>query len=165
MKSLTAIATLLCVSPSLADTLIVDLYSTSFSPDVVNVVPGDVVRFQYVTGYPHTATSGTPCTPDGLYFDESLNSPGDYFEWTVPDGGPDEIPFFCTPHCNFGMTGVIIISPACPADLNNDGVVDVVDLLEVVGSWGESDVPSDINGDGVVNVSDLLAVVDAWGSC
>lgn len=62
-------------------------------------------------------------------------------------------------------TDTIIISPNCPADINGDGVVDVVDLLEVVGSWGESGVPSDINADGVVNVSDLLAVVDAWGSC
>lgn len=59
----------------------------------------------------------------------------------------------------------IIISPDCPADINADSVVDVVDLLEVVGSWGETNVPSDINGDGIVNVSDLLLVVDAWGPC
>ena len=59
----------------------------------------------------------------------------------------------------------IIISPPCPADINGDAVVDVVDLLEVVGTWGQSNVPSDINNDGVVNVSDLLAVVDAWGPC
>ena len=59
----------------------------------------------------------------------------------------------------------IVFTPPCPADINGDATVDVVDLLEVVGTWGESDVPSDINGDGVVNVSDLLAVVDAWGPC
>ena len=59
----------------------------------------------------------------------------------------------------------IVFVPACPADINGDAVVDVGDLLEVVGTWGESDVPSDVNEDGVVNVSDLLAVVDAWGPC
>lgn len=59
----------------------------------------------------------------------------------------------------------IVFAPACPADINGDSTVDVVDLLEVVGTWGESDVPSDINGDGVVNVSDLLTIVDAWGPC
>ena len=59
----------------------------------------------------------------------------------------------------------IIVTPKCIADINGDATVDVVDLLEVVGSWGESNVPADINGDGIVNVSDLLAVVDAWGSC
>ena len=59
----------------------------------------------------------------------------------------------------------IVFAPTCLSDINGDATVDVVDLLEVVGTWGESGVPSDINGDGVVNVSDLLAVVDAWGPC
>jgi hypothetical protein len=59
----------------------------------------------------------------------------------------------------------IIAYPDCPSDLNGDATVDVVDLLEVVGSWGESNVPADINGDGIVDVSDLLAVVDSWGPC
>ncbi len=59
----------------------------------------------------------------------------------------------------------IIISPECPADINDDEVVDVVDLLEVVGSWGESNVPSDINSDGIVNVSDLLQLINYWGDC
>jgi len=60
---------------------------------------------------------------------------------------------------------IIIVTTPCPADLNGDNFVNVVDLLEVVGTWGQSGVPSDINGDGIVNVSDLLAVVDAWGPC
>ena len=53
----------------------------------------------------------------------------------------------------------------CIADINNDGFVDVSDLLAVVGDWGQVGVSSDINGDGIVNVPDLLAVIDAWGSC
>ena len=53
----------------------------------------------------------------------------------------------------------------CVADINNDGFVNVTDLLEIVGTWGQTNVPSDINGDGIVNVPDLLAVIDAWGSC
>ena len=59
----------------------------------------------------------------------------------------------------------IIAYPDCPSDLNDDETVDVVDLLEVVGFWGESNVPADINGDGIVDVSDLLTVVDSWGPC
>jgi hypothetical protein len=59
----------------------------------------------------------------------------------------------------------IIVSPNCPADLNGDAVVNVVDLLEVIDTWGASGGPSDINGDGLVNVSDLLIIVDAWGPC
>ena len=292
MKSIatSAIGLLFC-SSAFAETHVVEAYSMTFVPDVVTVVPGDVIRWEYVTGYPHDVTSGTKCMDDGYLFLDIPDFPGGYVEWTVPEDAPSEIPYFCQLHCGNGMTGMvnvegdsnaesvlsfgyweiaadgsgfadvlwtsdetlagfqfdvsgvvltsvdggmtekldwmmshndfrvlgvaiqpgsyippqpapallltlhfeivgevisfdevvfaneqankiivnstdtIIISPNCPADINGDGVVDVVDLLEVVGSWGESGVPSDINGDGVVNVSDLLAVVDAWGSC
>jgi len=56
------------------------------------------------------------------------------------------------------------VSP-CPADVNVDWTVDVLDLLGVLGAWGESDVPEDVNGDGVVDVLDLLAILEAWGPC
>jgi len=55
----------------------------------------------------------------------------------------------------------------CPSDVNGDGVVDVTDLLEIVGTWGPCGLqcPSDVNGDGVVGVNDLLEVVGTWGVC
>ncbi len=57
-------------------------------------------------------------------------------------------------------------SPPCTQDVNDDGVVDVLDLLAVLAAWGAtSDVPEDINGDGVVDVLDLLEVLSAWGPC
>ncbi len=56
-------------------------------------------------------------------------------------------------------------SPDCPADINGDGVVDVLDLLEVLSSWGQTGVPADINGDGWVDVLDLLEVLSTWGPC
>ncbi len=95
-----------CASLVHAETHVIEAYSTTFVPDVVNVVPGDTVRFEYVTGYPHTATSGSDCTPDGL-FEGSLSGPGDYVEWVVPEDAPAEVPFYCDPHCLMGMTGVI----------------------------------------------------------
>ena len=54
---------------------------------------------------------------------------------------------------------------SCPGDISGDGTVDVVDLLAVVGAWGNTGGPEDVNGDGVVNVDDLLTVVNAWGAC
>jgi len=54
--------------------------------------------------------------------------------------------------------------PECPADITGDGVVDVLDLLEVLSQWGGSGT-ADINGDGVVDVLDLLEVLGAWGPC
>jgi hypothetical protein len=54
----------------------------------------------------------------------------------------------------------------CPADTNGDGVVDVVDLLEVLASWGPcAGCPADINNDNIVDVLDLLELLAAWGPC
>jgi hypothetical protein len=50
-----------------------------------------------------------------------------------------------------------------PADINQDGFVNVTDLLIVLEQWGNTDSPADITGDGIVDVSDLLAVIAAWG--
>jgi T5SS/PEP-CTERM-associated repeat protein len=50
------------------------------------------------------------------------------------------------------------------ADLTGDGVVDVFDLLELLGDWGPcAECPADLNDDGVVDVFDLLALLGAWG--
>lgn len=65
---------------------------------------------------------------------------------------------------------------ACIADLEpdtegggGDNIVNVLDLLAVINSWGSCDplLPclADINNDGNVNVLDLLAVIAAWGPC
>ncbi|HRP62889.1 MAG TPA: hypothetical protein PK400_06330 [Phycisphaerales bacterium] len=52
-----------------------------------------------------------------------------------------------------------------PADLNNDGVVDVQDLLILLVAWGPcgDECPADLNGDGVVDVLDLLFLLGNWG--
>jgi len=55
---------------------------------------------------------------------------------------------------------------SCEGDVNGDGIVDVTDLLEVVGAWGICDnCDADIDGYGVVDVTDLLTVVGNWGEC
>ena len=71
MKKLitTYLSTLLCTSAfSFAETYVVEAYTMTFVPDVVNVQPGDVIRWEYVTGYPHDVTSGTKCMDDGYLF-------------------------------------------------------------------------------------------------
>ncbi len=58
--------------------------------------------------------------------------------------------------------------PDCPllGDLNCDGVIDVSDLLILLGEWGDcddpNDCPADLNDDGVVDVSDLLILLGNW---
>ena len=46
-------------------------------------------------------------------------------------------------------------------DVNEDGVVNILDLVAVAGGFGK-DTP-DVNGDGVVNVLDLVVVASAFG--
>lgn len=58
------------------------------------------------------------------------------------------------------------VTPTCSEDINTDGVIDVNDLLAVLGSWGVCvDCSADINGDDLVDVNDLLGVLAAWGPC
>ncbi len=58
-----------------------------------------------------------------------------------------------------------LLEPRLAADLNQDGNVNVTDILLLIDAWGESPVETcspDINRDGVVNVSDLLILINAW---
>ena len=48
------------------------------------------------------------------------------------------------------------------ADVNEDGVVNILDLVAVANAFGESD--PDINGDGTVNVLDLVVVANAFNN-
>ena len=50
-----------------------------------------------------------------------------------------------------------------PADVNGDGVVNILDLVAVAQAIGSGDGQGDVNGDGVVNVFDLVFVAGAIG--
>jgi len=61
---------------------------------------------------------------------------------------------------------------ACPGDTNDDGLVDVTDLMNIILCWGttgvdcpEPGVNTDLVPDGEVNVDDQLAVIEGWGAC
>jgi hypothetical protein len=63
-----------------------------------------------------------------------------------------------------GQMDVTEIYLPCPADIDNDGAVDVTDILITIGNWGGSG-EGDVDGDGIVSVSDILLIVGAWGPC
>ena len=54
---------------------------------------------------------------------------------------------------------------ACQGDINNDGEVDVSDLLTIIAAWGSDDPLADVDDDGIVGVSDLLIAIGNWGIC
>lgn len=64
------------------------------------------------------------------------------------------------------LTVEINSEPPCPADVNDDGVVDIDDLFAVLGGWGTCDgCPEDVNDDDLVNIDDVFEVLGAWGDC
>ena len=53
---------------------------------------------------------------------------------------------------------------ALQTDVNDDGIVNIQDLVTVAAALGETgETPADVNGDGVVNIQDLVAVAAALG--
>jgi hypothetical protein len=61
----------------------------------------------------------------------------------------------------------IDLGPPRPGDTNSDGVVDFLDLLEVLGQWGPCPGPDlctgDVDCDGAIGLGDLLLVLSEWG--
>ena len=49
-----------------------------------------------------------------------------------------------------------------PADLNGDGIVNILDLTIIVQAFGTNDSAADVNGDGLVNVFDLVFVANRF---
>jgi len=113
-----------------------------------------------VDGYPEEWTQYT-VTISGLS-EATLGRIG--FRYFVTDAGPTG--------ANSNYIGIDTLTfsggaPSnCPGDLNGDNVVNVSDLLILLGAWGPCPgCDADLNGDDVVNVSDLLILLGAWGAC
>jgi len=67
----------------------------------------------------------------------------------------------------------VLVANCCAPDLTLDGLVNVSDLLALIGQWGTcvnpNSCPADLGpspvGDDLVNVADLLTLIAAWGPC
>jgi hypothetical protein len=59
----------------------------------------------------------------------------------------------------------VMMTCLCPADLDGDGSVGVLDLLAVLAAWGTDPAgPPDFDGGGV-GITDLLTLLANWGPC
>ena len=55
-------------------------------------------------------------------------------------------------------------SCSCPADINQDGLITVADILILLGEFGcVNNCEADINEDGATNVQDILLLLAAFG--
>ncbi len=151
-----------CAVQADAAVVIINQNSFTFSPLAANASVGDTIRWVWHGGG-HTVTSGANCNFNGL-FDGDLSTAIQSFEWVVPASvAGTTVAYFCMPHCFSGMVGSIVVAPmAAPGDLNSDGLVNGLDLTQLLGAWGTADAASDINDDGVVNAVDLSVILANW---
>jgi hypothetical protein len=71
-------------------------------------------------------------------------------------------------HSTCGMT-IANVSPLKPADLNNDGIVNITDLSILLSNYSKTaaqltNPKVDINNDGVVSIFDLSALLSVYGT-
>ena len=104
LGGLAALATTLTAS---ATTWTIHAGGMSFTPANVTVAPGDTIHWVWDNGT-HTTTSGTSCTHNTAFFNAPLDLTHTSFNFVIPTG-VGSIPYYCTFHCAFGMTGIITI--------------------------------------------------------
>ncbi len=63
----------------------------------------------------------------------------------------------------FGDTGVVLRIAPKIGDLDADGETDRVDLLVLLGEWGQTGSPADLDLDGTVGIIDLLRLLANFG--
>ena len=85
--------------------------------------------------------------------------------WLIKDSNERNIAAFQAVE----KTGRVVIgtppSPVVSADVNNDGAINVLDLVFVAINFGKTDQNSaDVNGDGIVNIVDLVKVAGEIGA-
>ncbi len=61
-------------------------------------------------------------------------------------------------------TGIALYRPGLLSDINDDGIVDVSDLIVLLGTWGTDGEGAELaDPPDVVDVNDLLVVLGEWG--
>ncbi len=107
----------------------------------------------------------------GLYIREFTNGwavynhSGETQEITLPElatGVSSEVEGMTHTLLNLDGEMYLKVTLANPADVNGDGVVNILDLTLVAQGFGADKKGIDVNGDGVVNVFDLVFVADQF---
>ena len=80
--------------------------------------------------------------------------------WENTNGAP--IPAWNNPLTIFNFSNYV----SCPGDFNEDGLVQLADLLNFLLAYGLlcNGCPHDINNDGIVQVADLIAFLLLYGN-
>ena len=84
------------------------------------------------------------------------------YQWLAPDIGP--IKFETSQDIVFELVSYTLVAPKKPYDINEDGVVNILDLTFIAARLGQDDPKADVNGDGIVNILDLVRVAQNFGN-
>jgi hypothetical protein len=123
-----------------------------------------------------------PATPEGtlitkFVFEPLAVTPGTPFDIPATGGDPPgETVVWSGDEPNTPVTGtlsgaVVEIKPCCPADLDYDCFVGIIDFLMLLAAWGPCPDPcpppclGDLDGDCEVGIIDFLMLLAAWGPC
>ena len=101
-------------TPNTSFTVFVGQNGTTFTPSQVTIQPGDTVHWVWsISG--HNVTSGSNCTNDNLFCSPTntgcsanpTSTTGATYDRIFSSAGT--FPYFCRPHCLFGMTGTVFV--------------------------------------------------------
>ncbi len=85
------------------------------------------------------------------------------------NGGIEGYGYFVDSFINFDVIPAPPCVPSCPADLDGNGSVGILDLLALLAAWGDCPAKgecwADLNGDATVGILDLLELLANWGPC
>ena len=101
-----ALGFLLAAIPAVAAQIGVSMVDFAFSPESVNISPGDTVKWTNNGSFAHTSTSGMNGVPDGRWNSGDV-SPGGNYSRTFDSSGAFH--YFCMHHYFDGMTGVVVV--------------------------------------------------------
>ncbi len=101
---------------------------------------------------------------DGQHFDVAIND-GDNFYY--PDDVPRSNALADALHdASDHLPVVVDYVISCPADLDLDGDVGIVDFLDLLAQWDTNPGgPPDFDGNGNVGIEDFLELLGNWGPC
>ena len=82
------------------------------------------------------------------------------YQWLAPDQGP--VKFETNQDIIFELVRSNLLATEVPYDVNDDGTVNILDLVFVASRFGQTDPNADVNADGTVNVLDLTLVAQQF---
>jgi len=109
------------ITSVMAATVMVDVApggDLSFSPASVSIQPGDTVQWNWTdSGMGHSVSSGSNGIKNGLFDSGVVKSNTFIFSHTFTSAGT--FPYFCQPHFDDGMTGMVTVAAAATPQLTN----------------------------------------------